>query len=204
MFLKQLLLKLIKNETLTANELQLYNSTALNKHIIYNNEIFHAGNKQTLADKTIFGFIIQNEAKLELFTINPNTRVFEKNQGNIKKIVEFRKAQLEKTPHNKIYGYLKYEKGKEQPSFKITDIITKGDKKAVSGIICYTKSSNEIKKTVNKLDDKIFKNKHINYNKNILCNDIELVLKRKDNINLDGKKWYYTPEEYHIYFSNTF
>ena len=44
----------------------------------------------------------------------------------------------------------------------------------------------------------------INYNKNILCNDIELVLKRKDNINLDGKKWYYTPEEYHIYFSNTF
>ena len=206
MFLKQILLKLIKQDALTVNELQVYNANVLNKHIIYYDDIFPAGNKQQVrlnTDKTIYGFIIQNESKLELFTINPTTNIFEKNQGNIRKVIEFCKAELNKTPHNKLYGYIRYEKGREQPNFKITDMITKGDKKAVSGIICYTKKSNEIKKIVNKLDDKLFKNKTINHNKHILCNDIELILKRKDNINLDGKKWYYTPEEYYIYFENT-
>ena len=204
MFLKQILLKIIKNEILTINELPLYNSNALHKHIIYYNDIFPSNNKhQSNSDKQIYGFIIQNDTKLELYVINPNTNVFEKNQGNVRKIIEFRKAHLQKTPHNKIYGYIIYEKNREHPNFKITDTLTKSDKKSSSGIICHTKSSNEIKKTINKLDDKIFKNKNINYNKHILCNDIELVLKRKDNNKIDGKKWYYTPEEYHIYFANT-
>ena len=39
-------------------------------------------------------------------------------------------------------------------------------------------------------------------NKNVLCNDIELLFKRNDTIKLDGKKWYYTPEEYSIYFDS--
>ena len=107
---------------------------------------------------------------------------------------------MSSTPNNKLYGYLKYEKGRAIPYFKIIDTLTKGDKKSVSGIICNTKTTNEIKKTINNLDDRILKNPNVQINKNILCNDIELIMKRNDNNKLDGKKWYYTPEEYEIYF----
>ena len=98
-------------------------------------------------------------------------------------------------PNNKLYGYIKYEKGREHPHFKITDTLTKGEK-------CNTKTTNEIKKNLNKLNDKLLKTKKIQFNKLILCNDVELLMKRNDNIKLNGKKWYYTPEEYEIYFGN--
>lgn len=65
-----------------------------------------------------------------------------------------------------------------------------------------TKSTTDIKKNLNKLDDKILKGKYVSTNKNALCNDIELIMKRNDVSKTDGKKWYYTPEEYEIYFGD--
>ena len=127
---------------------------------------------------------------------------FIKNQGNIRKIIEHHKYLMSATPNNKLYGYLKYEKNREMPLFKINDIITKGITKSIGGITCTTRTINEIKKTLNKLDDKVLKTKHLLTNTRILCNDIEILMKHNDNIKLDGKKWYYTPEEYEIYFSN--
>ena len=56
-----------------------------------------------------------------------------------------------------------------------------------------------IKTNLGKLEPKLIKN--INYNsKTALCNDMEFLLKRNDNIKLNNKKWFYTPEEYYIYF----
>ncbi len=104
------------------------------------------------------------------------------------------------SPPNNLHGYLKYEKGIDIPAFKIKDISTKGDKKSVSGIKCNTKSTTDIKKNLNKLDDKILRMKNISYNKNALCNDIEILLKRNDSTTVNGKKWFYTPEEYFIFF----
>ena len=104
------------------------------------------------------------------------------------------------TPNNKLYGFLKYEKGRANPYFKIIDTLTKGDKKSVGGIVCNTETTNGIKKTINNLDDRILKNTNVKINKHILCNDIELLMKRNDNNKIDGKKWYYTPEEFEIYF----
>ena len=164
-------------------------------------DVFPDTRQETDIKKSIYGFIIQNENKLELFILN-SEKEFEKNQGNLRKIIEHHKKLMNKTPSNKLYGYLKYEKGRDAPIFKITDIITKGDKKSVSGITCSTKTTNEIKKNINKLDDKILKNKNILTSKTVLCNDIEILMKRNDELKLDGKKWYYTPEEYEIYFGN--
>ena len=109
---------------------------------------------------------------------------------------------MKSTPPNNLHGFLKYEKGIDIPAFKIKDISEKGDKKSVVGIKCITDSTTNIKKKIYKLDDKIFKMKHINYNKNTLCNDIELLLKRNDAARVSGKKWFYTPEEFFIFFES--
>jgi hypothetical protein len=197
--IKIILSKIVHGNKLLDNERKFENN--IKKHIVYMKDVFPDTRQETDIKKSIYGFIIQNENKLELFILN-SEKEFEKNQGNLRKIIEHHKKLMNKTPSNKLYGYLKYEKGRDAPIFKITDIITKGDKKAVSGNVCSTKSVNDIKKNINKLDDKILKNKNIVTSKNVLCNDIEILMKRNDEIKLDGKKWYYTPEEYEIYFGN--
>lgn len=194
--IKNILEKIVHGIRLSQNEHKFEN--IIKSHIIYLNDVFPDSKTETDIKKSIYGFIIQNENKLELYILNAN-KEFEKNQGNLRKVIEQRKIILNKTPNSKLYGYLKYEKGREVPLFKITDI-TKGEKKSASGITCATKKTNEIKKKLNRLDDKILKNKAFLMNKNILCNDIEVLLKRNDIMKVDGKKWYYTPEEYEIYF----
>lgn len=201
LILKNILEKIIHNVKLTDDENKIKSSIKTN--IVYMNEIFH--NVQSQKDKddkdinNIYGFIIQNDNKLDLFILTDD-KIFEKNQGNLRKIIEFRKKLLKAIPPNNVHGYLKYEKGIDIPAFKIKDINTKGDKKSVSGIKCITKSTTDIKKNLYKLDDKILRGKNVNYNKNALCNDIELLLKRNDADRLNNKKWFYTPEEYFIFF----
>ena len=66
-----------------------------------------AGNQITLGDTPIAFNATTN--KLELYMLSGNS--FEKNLGNLKKVIENRKTNLDKLPNNKLYGYLKYEKG---------------------------------------------------------------------------------------------
>jgi hypothetical protein len=197
--LKYLLEKIVRGIKLNDNERKI--EPAIHNNIVYLNEVFHNIKQDKDAKKSIYGFIIQNITHLELFILNDNKK-FEKNQGNLKKIIEYRKNIMKTTPNNKLYGFLKYEKGSDTPFFKITDIVTKGEKKSVRGITCITDATTDIKKNLNKLDDKILKNKFASTNKNALCNDIELLMKRHDNDKLDGKKWYYTPEEQEIFFGD--
>ena len=215
LILKNILEKMVQNIRLSDDENKIKSS--IQGNIVYMNEIFHDTRSRKGSDtmiqketkdardardiENIYGFIIQNESKLELFILT-DEKVFEKNQGNLRKIVEFRKNQMKLTPNNNLHGYLKYEKGIDIPVFKMVDIITKGEKKSVSGIKCITDSTTNIKKNLNKLDDKILRSKHINYNKNALCNDIEIILKRNDAEKLNKKKWFYTPEEYFIVFES--
>lgn len=197
--LKHILEKIIKDIKLNENEVKL--EQTIKQHIVIMRDVFPNIKEESEMRKNIYGFIIQNENNLELFILNSDNQ-FEKNQGNLKKVIEHRKIKLLKTPNNKLYGYLKYEKGIDIPVFKITDIQAKGDKKSVRGITCPTKNTNDIKKNLNKLDDKVLKNKSVITNKNALCNDIEILMKRYDSKTLDNKKWYYTPEEYYIYFGS--
>ena len=197
--LKNILKKVIHGNKLEEHEKKI--EPLLKRHIVHMHEIFHNIKPEADIKKSFYGFIIQNDTRLELYILN-STGDFEKNQGNLKKIVEYRKNLMKKVPNNKLYGHLKYEKGIDIPIFKITDILTKGEKKSVRGITCITKSTTDIKKNINKLDDRILKGKSVSVNKNALCNDIELLLKRYDTQHTDGKKWYYTPEEYEIYFGD--
>jgi len=196
--IKTILYKIINSEKLSISEMKLEN--IVKTHIIFFKDISPNIKENSDYKKNIYGFIIQNINHLELFVYNNDTKIFEINSGNIKKVIEHKKSLLDKTPKNKLYGFLKYEK-KNEVVFKITDIVEKGDKKSVKGITCTSPSTTIIKTNLGKLEPKLIKN--INYNsKTALCNDMEMLLKRNDIIKLNNKKWFYTPEEYYIYFEH--
>ena len=199
--LKNIIEKIVRGIKLTSTEIILESS--IRKNIVYLAEVFQDIKGEKDIKKSVYGFIIQNINKLELFILDDEKK-FIKNQGNLRKIVESRKNQMKTTPNNKFYGFLKYEKGYDTPIFKVADIISKGDKKSGRGISCLTRPTADIKKNINKLDDQILRDKYVSTNKFALCNDIEIILKRYDTQHLDGKKWFYTPEEYEINFGDLF
>ena len=186
-----------KTLKLTENEKKL--EPIISKHIIYMKDVYHDAKQNDNPIKNIYGFIIQNEAKLELFYLN-NNNVFEKTLGNITKIIEYKKQIMSKTPYSQLYGFLKYEKKNSEPVFKITDIISKGDKKSVRGLTCRSKKTSEIKKTLNKLDDRLIRSGIKYQSIPAFCNDVEVLLRRNDLLKKNGKNWFYSPEEHYIFF----
>ena len=194
--IKTILHKIINGIKLNINELKIEH--IVKTHIIFFKDISPNIKENIDYKKNIYGFIIQNINNLELFVYNTSTKVFENNSGNIKKVIENKFNLLDKTPKNKLFGFLKYEKNNEVV-FKITDIVEKGDKKSVKGMTCRSDSTTIIKQKLNKLAPKLIKNIVFN-SKTALCNDIEILLKTNDKIKLNNKKWFYTPEEYYIYF----
>jgi hypothetical protein len=211
--LQGLIAKHINNIKMSEYELKL--SNIIKHHLIYMKDIY-PDYKEDInnENKNIYGFIIAVNDKLELYVATENNNknnnndklqqihniTFEKNLGNIKKVIEFKKSLLKIRPNGKIYAYLKYEKDKELPVFKIIDTHSKGEKKSVTGITCITDNTNGIEKNINALDDKLLKGRNINYNKTTLCNDLELLLRRNDNKHKDKLKWFYNPEDYIINF----
>ena len=196
--IKTILNKIINNIKLDVNELKIVK--IVNTHIIFFKDIYPNTKVYDNYAKNIYGYIIQNFNKLELYIYNTETKQFDINSGNLKKVIEYKTDLLNKTPKNKLYGFLKYEKNNEVV-FKITDIFEKGDKKSVKGITCKSSSTTIIKNNINKLDTKALKN-IVNHTKFALCNDLEFLLKRNDDIKLNNKKWFYTPEEYYINFEH--
>ena len=182
---------------LTENEKKL--KPIISKHIIYMKDVYHDAKENHNPIKNIYGFIIQNEAKLDLFYLN-NNNIFEKTLGNITKIIEYKKQIMSKTPYSQLYGFLKYEKKNSEPVFKITDIISKGDKKSVKGLTCRSKKTSDIKKTLNKLDDRLIRFGIKYQSIPAFCNDVEVLLRRNDLLKKNGKKWFYSPEEHYIFF----
>jgi len=195
--IKTLLEKIVNNVKLSDNEKKI--EPIIKNYIIYMKDIYPNSKQDANPMNNIYGFIIQNESKLELFEFNKN-KVLEKTLGNLNKVIEYKKNIMNKTTNAQIYGFLKYEKKDSEPVFKITDTISKGEKKSVRGQTCNSIPSSEIKKTLNKLDDKLIRYGIKYQSKFAFCNDVEVLLRRNDLIKKNGKKWFYTPEEHYIMF----
>jgi hypothetical protein len=195
--LKTLLDKIIKGVKLNESDKRVEH--AIQQNIVYYHDIFPERKRDPDNRKNIYGFVIQNNAKLELFSALPEGG-FENNSGNVNKYKEYRKAILDKTPMNKLHGYLKYEKNNSEPIFKITDIAIKGEKKSVTGNICTLKGAKYIISKIKSLDSRVVRGEGFQYTKTILCNDVEALLRRNDMNKVNSRKWYYSPEDYSIYF----
>ena len=74
--IKIILSKIVHGDKLLDNERKFENN--IKKHIVYMKDVFPDTRQETDIKKSIYGFIIQNENKLELFILN-SEKEFEKN-----------------------------------------------------------------------------------------------------------------------------
>lgn len=184
--LKTVLEKAIKKEKLNKPENILMD--VLKSNIIYQKDIDLSNSKQ------IYGFRLVENGNLVFYSYNSDQKDFIIDEGSQLKILDIYKIrnQRDKKPKdNKIYGYLKFDKPDVLPLFKIRDT-SKGDKKSIKGITCVFNSRKEIFTYLKNVEPK---SKEIS-NKKVMCDDIEVILRRNNDKNKDGNIWFYNSEDF--------
>jgi hypothetical protein len=186
--LKNVLIKDANNESMQPLEKQLLN--CLKHNIIRVGDIEHNNDTQ------MYGYRIAENDKQIFYRYVSTQNDFVMDEGNQHRIRDAQKIKYLRLKEkdkiiNDFYGYLKFDKNDNPPLFKIRDL-SKGDKKSIKGISCVYKSRREIYDHLNSLHPNI---KEIN-NKRVMCDDIEVILRRYDNQRKDGKRWFFNVEEY--------
>lgn len=178
--LKYLLKKIIQNEKLSELEENIKNHVKSN--ILYFSDVWDIKND------AIYGYKLIHNNKQIFYVYNQQINEFEQDQGNRNKILEKQVELIPSLPEeSNVIGYLKFDKKDTPPSFKIRDIQNKDDVKNIKGTNCSYKGKNEIFRYIKLLsgtNDDMAKG-----HKNIMCNDIELLLRRlqeKEKIKKDG------------------
>lgn len=165
----------------------------INKYCISYSDIFTSDSSNKLK---VYGFIVMNFDKLTFLYFDEDQLKFLQDNGLLKKVIKVKNNQLNNKGNNKLFGYLNYKDKYKEADYKITDLIQKGDKKSVKGFKCLNGQSQDVIKYIKMIQPKYFNKVSINKNKNVLCNDLEILMKMKDAEN--NKKFFYTPEEYFI------
>ena len=183
--LNDILLKDINNEDLMSHE----------KYVLecLENNIIRKGYLERSKDRSIFGYRLIENDQQTIYKYQPNEGTFEFDTGIQLQILDLQKINFARSNiinYNQFYGYLKFDKADQPALFKIRDL-TKGDKKAIKGITCIYKSRKEIfdhLKSVNPTANDIS-------NKKMMCDDIEVIMRRNDIARKGGKRWFYNAEE---------
>jgi hypothetical protein len=144
-------------------------------------------------DQTIIGYRLVENDQQTFYKYQISDGNFELDINLQLQILDLQKMKHLREKKEKdiaFYGYLKFDKTDQPPQFKIRDI-SKGDKKSVKGITCIYKSRQEIYQHLKKLEPA---SKEVT-NKKMMCDDIEVILRRNDKSRKDGKRWFYSAEE---------
>jgi hypothetical protein len=163
---------------------KIYKSLELN--------IIRKGYIERNKNDTILGYrLVENDVQT-FYKYHSNNNTFDIDQGLQTQILDMQNIIYKKSniKSNKLYGYLKFDKVDQLPQFKIRDL-SKGDKKAIKGISCVYKSRPEIYQHLKHLDPT---SKEVT-NKKMMCDDIEIILRRNDKARKDNKRWFYSVEE---------
>jgi len=197
--LTHLVKKMIEKETLNEREKTIVPFIQYN--LIYYNDLYHQSKK---SNNEIFGFMIIHK-NIEILVYAYNNGTFELNEGIRDKVIEHKKYQFRKefkTKEPSIIGFLFYDKKVKIPVFKIKDN-TKGEgRKSVTGVRCLSNNKSVITSYINILNPKISNEKR-KTRRDILCHDVEIMLRRKNNNKDENKKWFYNVEEFVIYQMST-
>lgn len=184
-FLQNIILKLIKKNELSIIE-NFIKKIILDRYIIYKNDF-----KSTSSKKEIYGFIINNFKELNIYKFNKSNDKFVLDNAYNIKIIDnlIDKLDINNFNYNNIYSYNVIDNKNGNGHFKIVDA-SFSNKKSQKGSKCIDKSKllidNYYKLLLNKKFTKI--------KKNIMCNDLEILFKRKNEI--EKKKWYLNEIEY--------
>jgi hypothetical protein len=183
--LDTLLIKEIKKEEFNEFEKSLVDCL---KH-----NIIRKGYMEHSSDKSIYGYRLIENNKQVFYKYNLKKETFEVDQSIISHILDLQKIKdkgSKKLENNTVYGYLKFEKLNKPPVFKIRNIV-KGDKKAIKGISCLYKSRHDIFKHLESFNSQT----KSPGNKKIMCDDLEIHMRRYDLQKKDNKRWFFNVEE---------
>jgi hypothetical protein len=185
--LKYLLKKVILDEKLNEHEENIKKQIGAN--IIYFKDVWDIQND------AIYGYKLIHNDKQMFYVYNQQTGDFEADQGNRNKILEKQLESISQLPEeNNIIGYLKFDKKDTPPSFKIRDIQNKDDARNIKGTNCNYKGKTEIYRYIKLLSSEL--DDIPKTHKNIMCNDIEVLLRRLQKKDIHTKRWFYNAEEY--------
>ncbi len=143
-------------------------------------------------DKTIVGYRLVENDNQTFYKYQISDGGFDVDTNLQLQVLDLQKIKHDRNVEKdtELYGYLKFDKMDQPPQFKIKDI-SKGDKKAIKGVTCVYKSRPEIYQHLKKLEPK---SKEVT-NKKMMCDDIEVILRRYDKARKEGKRWFYSVEE---------
>jgi hypothetical protein len=186
--LKKLVGKMMTSIRLQDLEVKL--ESIIRNNIVFYNDIY------TMHNKELYGFIIANENKLELWNYNHNKNEFQLDTGNQSRYLENVRRRPKEI--SKIYGFLTYESRELPPKFKILDKVSKGEKESVKGMVCGYVQPRLMEVYFNMLYPGVSFSTKGNTNKAAICNDLELGFMRK-SLRDTSKIWFFTPEQHIIY-----
>jgi hypothetical protein len=181
--LKNLVKKLIENEKLTDFEKIIL--PYFDHYILKYSDLYQDNNND------IYGYRIIADNKQQFVAYNKGNFIID--DGNYQKFIDVQRYKnLNQLPDNLLYGYLKIDKISQPPMLKIRDA-RGGDRKAIKGISCIYKSVNEIADYIEFLSKG---HKTSKKNKKLMCDDIEIILRRNDKIKKNNSRWFYNAIEY--------
>jgi hypothetical protein len=157
------------------------------------NNIIRKGYIERSNDNTIYGYRLIENDKQTFYKYQVNENTFEFDTGIQLQILDLQKINYSRSDmmnYNQFYGYLKFDKSDQPALFKIRDL-TKGDKKSIKGITCVYKSRKEIYDHLKS----VYPNAKDISNKKMMCDDIEIIMRRNDIARKGGKRWFYSAEE---------
>jgi len=185
-----LILKLINNSNLITKK-DTKNSINIKNKSVKKSKNNHNSTKEI--ENNIYGFFICNYKSILVYKYDTEKKDFIIDNAYNNKIINYRLKQFKEEKINDLFAYITIDNKNAAPTFKIMDL-RNTDKKSQKGSKCSDKQKSQIIKYY----ETISKNKIETKKKDILCNDLELIFRRKDNED-SSKLWLLNNLEYELY-----
>ena len=149
--------------------------------------------KKISSQYDIYGFFICNYKSILIYKYEKETNDFVIDNAYNNRIIKHKFDNFKKNKINNLFAYITIDNKNTIPTFKIMDL-RDTDKKSQKGSKCSDKQKGQIIKYYETIS-----NKKIEVNKKeVLCNDLELLFRRK-NKNDSSKLWLLNNLEYKLY-----
>ena len=217
---QNLVYKLKQRDELSSDETILF--SVIKYLLVHNNEIFKAGESGSLLytedfvkrPDQLYGFILAEFNKLNMFRWDDAVektgdikQCFVEDKTKLSTLLSKRRQLLESQSNNKLFGFLTYTKNTTLPPiFKITDYLTRGEKKSVKGVACNSKQVPDIINYINTLDSahKLIPFKNIKHSRKLVCGDLEIIFRMLNNSQVSStttsKAQWWAPGYIHYFF----
>lgn len=152
-----------------------------------------SSSSQKKSQNNIYGFFICNYKSILVYKYDVEKKDFVIDNAYNNKIINYKLKDFKNIKINKLFGYITIDSKNAAPTFKIMDL-RDTDKKSQKGSRCIDKQKSQIIKYYKDISNKKIDIKK----KEVLCNDLELLFRRKNSED-SNKLWLLNNLEYELY-----